>query len=74
MRKISFAVVATALILIGFGVWVGAWTTARALAANTGVDAPVLTSGNNTPTSQYKDLPTSHYDDYTTIFPVITGP
>ena len=69
MRKISFAVVATVFVLIGFGVWVGAWTTARALAANPEINTPALTSGKNTSTSQYRDLPTSHFDDYTVIFP-----
>lgn len=64
MRKISFTVTAAILILIGFGVWVGAWTTAAALAANTEIDAPGLTSGKNTPTSHYED---------SLVFPAVIG-
>ena len=64
MRKISFTVVAAVLILVGFGVWVGAWTTAAALAAGTGIEAPALTSGKNTPTTHYED---------SLVFPAVIG-
>jgi hypothetical protein len=39
MRKTSFTAVAAVMILIGFGVWIGAWTTAGALAANPVIDS-----------------------------------
>ena len=66
MRKISLIAVAV-LILIGVGIEAGAWTTAtsRALAANRVI-------GPSGPTS-VKDLPTSHYDDYSLVFPAVIG-
>ena len=61
MRKLSFLAVAV-LILIGVGTWigVGTGTPTTALAAST-VD-PFATMTNA------KDLPTSHYDDYSVVF------
>jgi hypothetical protein len=59
MRKTSFTAVAAVMILIGFGVWVGAWTTARALAAN-----PVMDSSG---TTSAKALPTP------LVFPAVVG-
>jgi len=67
MRKISMIAVAAALILIGVGMEAGAWTTATTpeLTAN-----PVIAPSG--PTSA-KDLPTSHYDDYSLVFPAVIG-
>jgi hypothetical protein len=64
MRKISLIAVAAALILFGVGIEAGAWTTptTRALTANPVIDPSGPTSA--------KDLPTSHYDDYSLVFPV----
>ena len=67
MCKISFTVVAAILILIGVGAWVNASTvqTIPVLAASTGIDPSGLTNA--------KDLPTSHYDDYSLVFPGVIG-
>jgi hypothetical protein len=67
MRKISFTAVAAIIILIGVGAWVGASTvpTTPALAASTSIDPSGLTNA--------KDLPTSHYDDYSLVFPAVIG-
>ena len=67
MRKISLIAVAAALILIGVGMEAGAWTTATnpVLTAN-----PVIDSSG--PTAA-RDLPTSHYEDYSLVFPAIIG-
>jgi len=61
MRKLSFLAVAV-LILIGVGTWigVGTGTPTSALAASTIDPFAMMTS--------VKDLPTSHYVDYTLIF------
>lgn len=58
MRKVSFFGVAAVFMLIGVGVWTVA--TTRTLADSTGINPSELTSG--------KDLPTSHYDDYSVVF------
>ncbi len=67
MRKISLIAVAAVLILIGVGVEAGAWSvsTAGAHAASTGIDPSGLMTA--------KDLPTSHYDDYSLVFPAVIG-
>ncbi len=62
MRKISvFAAAVAVLILIGVGTWIGVGTSSStsALAAST-VDPFAMTDA--------KDLPTSHYDDYSVVF------
>ena len=61
MRKLSFLAVAV-LILVGVGTWigVGTGTPTSALAASTIDPFAMMTS--------VKDLPTSHYVDYTLIF------
>ena len=57
MRKISFCVAGVAvLILIG----VGTWTSTSALAASTIDPFAMMVSA--------KDLPTSHYVDYSVVF------
>jgi hypothetical protein len=58
MRKISFFAVAALLVLIGVGVWTV--PTTRTLAGGMGIDPSGMTSA--------KDLPTSHYDDYSVVF------
>jgi hypothetical protein len=50
MRKTSFTLVAAVMILIGFGVWVGAWTTDRALIADPVIDSSRSTSAQDLPT------------------------
>ena len=61
MRKLSFLAVAV-LILIGVGTWigVGTGTPTTALAASTIDPFTLMTSA--------KDVPTSHYDDYSVVF------
>lgn len=49
MRKISFAAVVAVMILIGFGVWAGALTTAGALAANPVIDPSGPTNATDLP-------------------------
>ena len=61
--KISlFAVAVAALVLIGVGTWIGVGTLApdSALAGST-IDPFAMMTGA-------KDLPTSHYDDYSLVF------
>jgi hypothetical protein len=67
MRKISLIAVAAALILVGVGIEAGAWTAATTptLTANPVIDPSGPTSA--------KDLPTSHYDDYSLVFPAGVG-
>ncbi len=61
MRKISFFAAAVAgLVLIGVGTWIGTWTSISALAASS-VDPSAMMANA-------KDLPTSHYDDYSVVF------
>jgi len=63
MRKISlFAGVVAVLVLIGGGTWigVGTGTSTPALAASTVDPYAMMVSA--------KDLPTSHYDDYSVVF------
>ena len=61
MRKISFFAGVAVLILIGVGTWIGVGTgTPTALAASTVDPFAMMTS--------VKDLPTSHYVDYTLVF------
>lgn len=50
MRKISITAVAAVMILIGFGVWAGALTTAGALSANPVIDSSGPTSVTDLPT------------------------
>jgi hypothetical protein len=52
MRKISF--------FAGVGIGVGTWTSTSALAGSTVDPFAMMTSA--------KDLPTSHYDDYSLVF------
>jgi hypothetical protein len=61
MRKLIFLAVAV-LILIGLGTWigVGTGTPTIALAASSVDPFSMMTNA--------KDLPTSHYDDYSVIF------
>jgi len=61
MRKISFFAGVAVLILIGVGTWIGVGTgTPTALAASTVDPFAMMTNA--------KDLPTSHYDDYSVVF------
>jgi hypothetical protein len=59
MRKISFSAAFAVLILIGVGVWTV--STTHTLAATAGIDPSGMMANA-------KDLPTSHYDDYSVIF------
>ena len=67
MGKISLIAITAVLILIGVGMDAGAWTTATTptLIANPVIDPSAPTSA--------KDLPTSHYDDYSLVFPAVIG-
>ena len=63
MRKISvFAGVVAVLVLISVGTWigVGTWTSISAFAASTIDPFAMMVSA--------KDLPTSHYVDYSVVF------
>ena len=63
MRKISFCAAGVAvLILIGVGAWLGMGRLGptTALAGSTVDPFAMMTS--------MKDLPTSHYDDYSVVF------
>jgi hypothetical protein len=63
MRKISVVAVGVAvLFLFSVGTWIGVetGTPTRALAASTIDPSAMMTSA--------KDLPTSHYDDYSVVF------
>ena len=63
MRKISFCAAGVAvLFLISVGTWIGVGkgTSTPALAASTIDPFAMMTSA--------KDLPTSHYDDYSVVF------
>ena len=53
MRKIGITVVAAALILVGFGVWAGAWSvpTTRVLIADPVVGQSGPTGGKDMPTA-----------------------
>jgi hypothetical protein len=67
MRKISLIAAAAALILVGVGMEAGAWTTPTSPAFTTNpVMDPLVTASP-------KDLPTSHYDDYSLVFPAVVG-
>ena len=63
MRKISFCVAGVAvLILIGVGTWI---------AASTGTSTPALAGSTIDPLAMMmsvKNLPTSHYVDYSVVF------
>ena len=64
MRKISlFAGVVSVLVLIGVGTWigVGTGTSTKALAAASTIDPYAMMASA-------KDLPTSHYVDYSVVF------
>jgi len=67
MRKISLIAATAALILVGVGMEAGALATATtpALTAN-----PVMGPSGS---ADAKDLPTSHYDDYSLVFPAVIG-
>ena len=66
MGKISLIAITAVLILIGVGMDAGAWTaTTRVLTANPVVDPSAPMSA--------KDLPTSHYEDYSLVFPAVIG-
>ena len=62
MRKISLFAGVAALFLIGVGAWIGSgkWTSTSALAASTIDPFAMMVSA--------KDLPTSHYVDYSVVF------
>ncbi len=63
MRKITvFTLGFAAGVMIGIGTWIGVGTitTSSALAGST-VDPSAMMTGA-------KDLPTSHYDDYSVVF------
>jgi len=62
MRKISFLSGVAVLVLIGVGAWiaVGTSSSTSALAASTIDPFAMMTSA--------KDLPTSHYVDYSVVF------
>ena len=63
MRKISFCVAGVAvLMLIGVGTWI---------AVGTGTSTPALAGSTIDPLAMMmsvKDLPTSHYVDYSVVF------
>jgi hypothetical protein len=64
MRKIILFVAGVAagvVLLIGAWIGVGTIPPATALAGSTAVDPLAMTTG-------MKDLPTSHYDDYSVVF------
>jgi hypothetical protein len=63
MRKISFYVIATFLILTGVGGWIASTTQAR-------VEAPALAETINPSqiTMNARDLPTEQFTDYTFVF------
>jgi hypothetical protein len=64
MRKIIlFAAGVATGIVIAIGTWIGVGTitTDSALASSTAVDPLAMTTS-------MKDLPTSHYDDYSVVF------
>jgi hypothetical protein len=67
MRKISLIALVAASILVGVGIEAGAWTaaTSSALTANPVMDPPVPANA--------KDLATSHYDDFSLVFPAVIG-
>jgi hypothetical protein len=46
MRNTGFTAVAAAMILMGFGISVGAWTTARALSADLVTDSAFCRPGD----------------------------
>ena len=62
MRKISVFAGVAVLFLIGVGVWigVGTWTSTSALADSTIDPFAMMVSAKN--------LPTSHYVDYSVVF------
>jgi hypothetical protein len=60
MRKISFFAGVAALFLIGTWIGVGTWTSTTALADSTIHPLAMMMS--------IKDLPTSHYVDYSVVF------
>jgi hypothetical protein len=62
MRKISLFAGVAVLFLIGVGTWidVGTGTSTPALAASTVSPLEMMMT--------VKDLPTSHYDDYSVVF------
>ena len=62
MRKISIFAGVAVLFLIGVGtcIGVGTWTSTSALAGSTIGPLAMMTSA--------KDLPTSHYVDYSVVF------
>jgi hypothetical protein len=59
MRTIGYFAVVAVLVLIGLATWTV--PTTHAFVANTGIDPSAMTIAT-------KDLPTSHYDDYSLIF------
>ena len=63
MRKISFFGGVAVLVLIGVGAWFGGGTSSStsALAASSTIDPFAMMMSA-------KDLPTSHYHDYSLIF------
>ena len=62
MRKISLFAGVAALFLIGVGAWIGfgTWTSTSALAGSTIDPLAMMMS--------VKNLPTSHYVDYSVVF------
>jgi uncharacterized protein (UPF0333 family) len=62
MRKISLFAGGAVLFLIGVGTWIGVGTSTSttALAASTVSPLEMMMT--------VKDLPTSHYDDYSVVF------
>jgi hypothetical protein len=62
MRKISFFAGVAVLFLIGVGTWIG---------VGTGTSTPALAASTIDPFAMMtiaKDLPTSHYVDYSVVF------
>jgi len=70
MRKTKvFAAAAAALILAG----VGGWASSTVNAGRTAAAAPISVQIETFEAMvKAKDLPTSHYDDYSLVFPALT--
>ena len=61
MRKISILAGVAVLFLFGVGVWIGVGTSTSSAVASSTLDPLVMMMS-------VKDLPTSHYVDYSLVF------